>query len=350
MNDFLNSLKADLLDRRLRPVLLLVGVALLAAVVYAAVGGGSSSTTAPASKATSATAATPGVAVREASTDATQPVAETTSGTAHQRKGLLRNPFASVPGVKAAKTAASAPASAASGTAGATTSAGSGESASGSSGGSTGGAGEASPKSGGSETPSTSEEKTSQTKKLSAPAKQTVYHVSAKFGLAPAGTPPLSAQLTPYDDLKRQQPLPSTAQPLIVFRGVTAGGKSATFTLVGEVILRGQGACQPDASQCLAIDLKPGQYEELEYVPPEGAAVVYQLQVVKIDTSKASAAAAHAAFASESKAGIQFLRTSGLQALPGMRYSPDKGVLVFSHHPAFIARAHAAAWSASLRS
>jgi hypothetical protein len=338
MNDFLNSLKADLLDRRLRPVLLLVGVALLAAVAYAAFGSGSSSPTSPASGAAAASASsTPGVAVHEASADTKQPVAETTNGVAQQRKGITRNPFAAVPGVKIAKAATAQPA-AASGAEGSSTSAGS-----------PGGEGESSSKSGASEAPSTSEEKPSQTKKSSKPAKQTVYHVTAKFGLAPAGTPPLSAQLTPYDNLKRQQPLPSTAQPLIVFRGVTAGGKSATFTLVGEVILRGQGACQPDASQCLAIDLKPGQYEELEYVPPEGAAVVYQLQVVKIDSTKASAAAARAAFGSESKAGIQFLRTAGLDALPGMRYSPDKGVLVFAHHSAFVARAHAAAWTASLR-
>lgn len=343
MNEFLSSLKADLLDRRLRPVLVLVGLALLAAVAYAAFGGGSSSSTPPASTAASAAAASPGVSVREARTDTTQPVAETTNGAAQQRKGALRNPFGAVPGSKVAKTAA-APASSASGAA-ATPASGSSESGSGS----TSGQSTAGSKSGASEAPSTSEEKTSQTKKSSEPAKQTVYHVTAKFGVAPAGTPPLTAQLTPYDELKRQQPLPSTAQPLVVFRGVTAGGKSATFTLVGEAILRGQGACQPDASQCLAIDLKPGQYEELEYVPPEGAAVVYQLQVVKIDATKASAAAARAAFGSESKAGIQFLRTAGLDALPGMRYSPGKGVLVFAHHPAFVARAHASAWAASLR-
>ncbi|HEX3434691.1 MAG TPA: hypothetical protein VHT25_11595 [Solirubrobacteraceae bacterium] len=346
MNEFLGSLKADLLDRRLRPVLLLVGVALLAAVAYASFGGGgSSSATPPASSASAAAPATPGVSVREAGADTKQPVAETTNGTAQQRKGILRNPFAAVPGVKTAK-AAAAPASSASATGTSKTSGASGES----SGGSSGGESQAGSKSGASEAPSANEEKTSQTKKSSKPAKQTVYHVTVMFGVAPAGTPPLSAQLTPYDNLKRQQPLPSTAQPLVVFRGVTAGGKSATFTLVGEAILRGQGACQPDASQCLAIDLKPGQYEELEYVPPEGTPVVYQLQVVKIDSTKASAAAARAAFGSESKVGIQFLHTAGLDALPGMRYSPDKGVLVFAHHPAFIARAHAAAWGAWLRS
>ena len=88
----------------------------------------------------------------------------------------------------------------------------------------------------------------------------------------PAGSPSPSPTLTPYEHLKRQQPLPSSTQPLVVFRGVTAGGKSASFTLVGEAILRGSAACLPNASQCQAIDLKPGQVEELEYVPPGSAA------------------------------------------------------------------------------
>jgi hypothetical protein len=343
MNEFFSSVKSDLLDRRLRPLVALVAVLLLAAIGYAAFAGGSSPTVAPASSAaTGATATAAGVAVREATTQTQQPVAETTNGVAQQRGGRTRNPFSPVAGVK---TASAASASQGSSTAAKEPSTSSGASAGG------GGGSETSSKSGGGETtPSGSEEKTAEAKKpTKKPGKQTVYRVTAKFGAAPAGTPPASAQLTPFANLKRQQPLPSSSQPLVVFRGVTAGGKSATFTLVGEAILRGEGACQPDPSQCLAIDLKPGQFEELEYLPPGGIAVVYQLQVVKIESSKASAAAARAAFRGESKAGVQFLRIAGLAALPGLRYSADKGVLVFARHPAFAARAHVAAWGASLR-
>ncbi|HLB21431.1 MAG TPA: hypothetical protein VK605_04940 [Solirubrobacteraceae bacterium] len=336
MNDFLVALKSDLLDRRLRPLLALVGVALLGAIAFAAFGGGSSPS-APAAPASPAPAAAPpsGVTVREANTQTRQPVAETTNGVAQQVGGRTRNPFAAVPGVR---TAAPPAGSGASGTP-------SGEpSKTGTSGAKT----EASTKSGATQAPSTSNEKPSP--EAQKPAKrQTVYSVTAMFGPTAAGTPPASAVLTPYEGLKRQEPLPSATQPLVVFRGVTAGGKSATFTLVGEAILRGEGACVPDASQCLAIDLKPGQFEELEYVPPGGTAIVYQLQVVKIDASKASAAAARVAFDDESKAGARFLRTAGLAALPGFRYSPDKGVLVFAQRPSLAARARVAAWGASLR-
>jgi hypothetical protein len=173
--------------------------------------------------------------------------------------------------------------------------------------------------------------------------------VAALFGAVPAGSPSPAPSLTPYENLKRQQPLPSPTQPLIVFRGVTAGGKSASFTLVGEAILRGSGACLPSAAQCQMVDLKPGQVEELEYVPLDSAPVIYQLQVVSIDATKASASAARRSFRAQSKAGLRFLRAAGLSALPGLRYSAAKGVLVFAGRQAFVARAHVATWGASLR-
>jgi hypothetical protein len=157
--------------------------------------------------------------------------------------------------------------------------------------------------------------------------------------------------LTPYEGLKRQQPLPSATSPLIVFRGVIAGGKSATFTLVGEPIPRGNGACLPSASQCKAVDVKAGDTEELEYVPLEGTPATYQLQVVKIEALKGKAASAPRtasaddAFGGESQAGVKFLRESGLTSLPGLRYSTDGSVLVFTS----VDRAHAAARAALAR-
>jgi hypothetical protein len=167
--------------------------------------------------------------------------------------------------------------------------------------------------------------------------------VAVLFGVAPAGTPPQSSQLTSYENLKRLTPLPSAKQPLVVFRGVTSGGKSATFTLVGEAILRGNAACLPSASQCQAIELKPGQAEQLEYLSPTSQTITYQLQVVSISSSKASTASAQHAFRRESKVGRELLRRAGLMTLPGLRYSRKKGVLVFAGHPAFAVRAHGAA-------
>jgi hypothetical protein len=336
MTDFFDSLKADLLDRRVLPILVLLGVALVGALAYAALGGGGSpSTPAPVVSPLSPGVSASSISVTQAATATNRPVAETTSGSAHRAAGAPRNPFTPLPGAQASSASSS---EASTGTSGSTQPSSSSSSTASSGAGTETGSGSQ----GGTATP---EGKQSPSKAK----KQTVYTVAALFGAVPAGSPSPSPTLTSYEHLRRQQPLPSSLQPLVVFRGVTAGGKSASFTLVGEAILRGSAACLPSASQCQMIDLKPGQVEELEYVPLEGTPVVYQLQVVSIDAIKASASAARRIFHAQSKTGLQFLRDSGLSALPGLRYSAEKGVLVFVRHHAFAAPAHMAAWGAPLR-
>jgi hypothetical protein len=324
MTEFLDSLKADLLDRRMRPLLAVVGVALLAALGYAVLGGGSSSSSPVASTSVGPVSVGPsGIPISQAPTSTNQAVAETTSGSAQQHGGLSRDPF--VPLAGTVKSAGAATAS--------STSAAAGSKASGS--GSTTTETSASSK--------TSTETAPATPKPAAPAKpETVYNVAVQFGPIPPGLTAASAQLTAYAKLKRQTPLPSAKQPIIVFRGVTKGGKSATFTLVGEAILRGVAKCLPSASQCQAIELKTGQSEEFEYLPPTGAAVTYLLQLVEISSTQATAAVARTAFRGESKVGRELLQRIGLLALPGMLYSQAKGVLVHAPHSAGAARAHAA--------
>jgi hypothetical protein len=352
MNEFLESVKADLLDRRLRPVLALLGLALLGALAYAALGGSSES--ASNASAPLPAAKTPGISVSEANTSAEQPVAETANGSSQQTGGRTRNPFASVPGAtaKSSSSTSGASGSASAGSASASAGSGAGSSASGSPAGSSETSSGSGSQSQGESKPSSPTGGSSPSGKSKGEQKsspQTVYDVSALFGTATPGTPVLNAQLTPYDGLKRQQPLPSSAQPVLVFRGVVAGGKSATFTIVGEAIPRGSGACLPSASQCQAIDLQAGETEELEFLPAEGAAINYLLQVVSIKPVKASKADAHSAFQGESKAGVELLRGFGLSAVPDLRYSRAKGVLVFAGHPAFAARAHMAAWGAAVK-
>jgi hypothetical protein len=321
VNDFLTSLKADLSDRRLLPFVSLVGACLVAALAYALLGGGSS----PAPQVPSTTSAVttaPGLSVSEPSSE--RAVAETTDGFKEQRSGKARNPFTLLPNTGAEATAVTVPSSGGPGTA--TTSTG-GESSSSSSGSSTEASGSSEPK------------KSEAGKKTKA---KIVYDVAVEFGALPAGTTPEAAQLTAYAKLKLQTPLPSAKQPLLIFRGVTAKGKSATFTLVGEAILSGTGACLPNASQCQAVDLKPGETEQLSYLAPNGETTVYELRVISIVAGKAKASAAKAGGWPESKEGRELLRHSGLIAVPDLRYSSQPGVLVFAGHGAFAARAHAA--------
>jgi hypothetical protein len=325
MTEFLGSLKADLLDRRFLPLVALVVAALLGAIAYVVLGGSSTATTPPAAIAPSAADASTGLTVSQSSPE--KAVAEVTNGGATQHHGTARNPFTPLPEEKAKAATTST---------GATTSAG----------GSSGTAGGSSGTSSGSGSSSTSTTPTTTTPtppsaptKPAAPSKpKTVFHVAVLVGELATGV-----TLTPIENLKLVTPLPSDQLALVVFRGVTAGGKSATFTLVGEAILHGAGTCLPTASQCEAIDLRAGQSEQLEYLEPTGQTVTYELKVVSITSEKASASVFKDSLHGTSKVGRELLSHDGLEAIPYLHFSATAGVLVFAGHGAFAARAHSAA-------
>jgi hypothetical protein len=319
MNELLNSIKADLLDRRLLPLLALVGAALVAALAYVVLSGSSAT---PPSAGRSKVSIPTGISVSQAPVNPNQPVAETTSGTTGQRRGNAHNPFNPLPG--AAK-AASTSTTASTGTSSSSTTSGA-STKSGASAPSTGGAAPTAP--------------TTPSKPVVPPKRATIYHVAALFGVVPAGTPPQSAQLTEHKSLKLLAQLPSDKQPLIVFRGVTVGGKSATFTLVSDAIIRGSAICLPSASQCQEIVLKPGQSEQLEYLLPTGQPVTYELRILGIASGKATSAAVERLRKSTSKAGRATLRNAGLLAIPGLRFTSSLGVLAYVSRPASAAPAH----------
>jgi hypothetical protein len=336
MNEFLASIKADLTDRRLLPAVAVVCALLVAAIAYALLGGGSSSPSEPVPVPT--VPPTHGIAV--SGVTAGTSVAETTDGFKAQTHGTARNPFAPLPGsgpASAGTSASVAPAP-----------------ASGSEGSSSSSSSTSTESSGGSGSSETSTSSSGSEEKPKPPKKKVVYDVSIKFGVLPPNTAPELAQLKEYTQLKLQTPLPSAKQPLIVFRGVTARGKSATFTLVGEAILTGAGACLPSPENCQAVDLRPGQTEQLNYLEPTGESVIYELRVLSITgrTAKATAFKASKASAARrhkgteewgvSRVGQELLRKAGLVALPFLRYSSQPGVLVFaskaSKHHAHAAR------------
>jgi hypothetical protein len=346
MSKFFKSLKNDLLDRRLLPFVALVAVGLIAAIAYAAFAG-SGSATAPTASVTPSTPAA-GIAVSAVKSESESGAGETTGG-ATKSAGATRNPFTplSEPNAKSAAPSTSATSGAAG--SGSTASSGS-ESGAESSGGASGGSSSAGsePESGSKSGTTTSGGKTptpapTPAPKKSTPKSQTGYATAVLLGTAAPGTPAPNAELTLYEGLKLQQPLPSAKQPLIVYRGVMEGGKSAAFTLVGELIPHGKAQCLPSATQCQTITVKPGDTEELEYVPIGSATVNYELYVVAIDRIKhADAASAKGASARPSTAGAALLRDDGVLQIPGLRFSAAKGALVLSTPRAFAARAQSA--------
>jgi hypothetical protein len=299
MSAFLNSLKSDLLDRRLLPILALVGVGLVAAVGYAVLGGGSTSSTSLAPRHTAHVP--PGIAVSEAQANPDKAVAETTTGSSAQRRGYAHDPFNPLPGAVKAVSASTPTAT--------RTSSSVTSPAGGSTGGATSGSGSSQKGEAHAVAPS---------KPSTPPKPASVYQVSVLFGVIPAGTPPQAAQLTAHKNLRLLSPLPSGDQALIVFRGVTAGGKSARFTLVGEAILRGEATCVPSAAQCQEIDMKPGQSEQLDYLPASGQPVTYELRVSSVTSKQATSAAVRGMLGGASKAGSVALQRAGFLEIPGL--------------------------------
>jgi hypothetical protein len=305
MNTFIDSLKADLLNRRVLPFLIALGVALLAALAYAILGGGSETPSAPTASIVTPGAGTPGIDVTPATTNADKAIAETTSGSPKLRLHA-NNPFKPLPEPKAKSASTSSSSSNSAGS-------GSGSSSSSSSSPASSSSGSSSSSSSGSSSSGTPAPKTSKPAKPKPPAP--VYEAEVQFGQV-STTAGQSAQLTAYKELKPAAQVPSSTSPIVAYSGATKDGKSATFKLAAEVIVPASATCQPSATQCESIVLKPGQSVELSYLPPNGGAtVVYKLELVSLTPLKASAAKAHkASVAKAHKAAARARKASAVKA------------------------------------
>ncbi len=331
MNEFLNSVKDDLLDVRLRLVLVVLVTALVAAVAYGVLGGGSSSV-APTAASAPLSPGVAGITISQTSTSSVQPVTETTSGAAHQRGGSLRNPFIPLATPQSASTTTTTPSTSTPSTSTATSGASTGS---------------GSTPSGGTTTPVATPKPTTPSK----PKVTTRFKVTAQFGVLPApsivGVPSEPAPLKTYADMKLNEPLPDKTNAQLVYSGaVKHASLEAVFTLTGESILHGDATCLPSPTQCQAIRLQVGQSETLESIESDGSPVTYELRLVAIvritRTVSAAAARAHAALSRESKAGHELLQREGLTNVSGLEYSPSQGVLVPASRPVGAAQARAA--------
>jgi hypothetical protein len=323
MSELLASLKSDLSDRRLLPIVLVLGLALVAAIAYGVLaGGGSGSATTPvAATPAPSTSTTALPAATQASADPHAALAETTDGARYQRQEGAHNPFVPLPSTTATASKTLAAPSTAGGSSSSSATAPSTPSQGASS----------SPTPTSTSTPATGGSTPAPAKPKPKKKPQPVYLVAVLFGIAPT-TPGQLSQLTPYADLKRLEALPSASAPRIVFTGVSADGKRAIFTLAGEAILKGEGDCLPSASQCEAVQLAASQSEELSYLEPTGQTVTYELKVVSVAKREASASAA-ARLNRRDRAGQALMRRLDPAVLGDLRFSSAKGVLVYLTAP-----------------
>lgn len=319
MSDLLSSLKADLTSRRMLPLLVLAGLALVGALVFVALGSKSSApatSTAPA--VTGHVAALPGPTVSNAPANPNAAASETTVGTGYQHGGKMRNPFAPVNGAGSQTPASSS--TTGGGESGA--SPGNSGSSSPSSGGGTPSSGSSSPAgsgSGGSGGPQPSDEGDS-----GAPASIALYHVDVSLQrLSEEGKPVGKPQS--FHDVIELQPLPSKHRALVEPEGVTGNGTGLALLLVGEEIIHGKASCIPSPANCQAIDLKLKVPEELQDLEKDGTIVAYRLTVTKIEkvSGAASPASVH-----PSKAGSALLARRHLSIPASAAFGAQLGPIV----------------------
>lgn len=147
--------------------------------------------------------------------------------------------------------------------------------------------------------------------------KEEMYSVTVRFGDSESDS--LDRTVLP-----RLKALPSASDPLVLYLGPADKGKSAVFLLDESLEPQGDGVCKPSPANCETLHMRAGETTFLDVTDEDGqVSAQYQLDVVKIKTSKASASKAAAARAKVSRAGVSVLKAREAAVGP-LRYRYEK--------------------------
>jgi hypothetical protein len=305
----LGAFVAELRERRLWPVVVVLLAGIVAVPIVLAKGASPRPTQAPPSSGVpvSANPASPSVSLAS-NLAATPP------------QGLARDPFAQPLGTGVAHAAASAasissslPASPAS----------SPSTAGGGGGG--GGIGPATPTTTNTTTTPTTTEPT--TPPADAPTKARIglsatqaYRVTLAITTSGGGLDTISP-------LERLSVLPGQRDPMLVELGVLHGGRRVLFAVQPGAVVSGRGTCIPGPINCQILSLAPAQTETLSSADRTGSRVL--LAVTAVTAARyPSAAAAEKARRTASASGRKLLSGSILTALPLFHYDPALGAVL----------------------
>jgi hypothetical protein len=284
---FLRNLLADLVEKRLWPVaVLLVGALVAVPLVLGGGGGGSASDADVVAPATQGPATKP-TQIRVSEETAVATIAPT---------GSKNNPFEQPKVKKAAAAPAEAPAVTEPPATG---------------GGATAPAAPVEPA-----TPVTPAPKVEEDTK--------VLRVDLRFG------EPGKSKQRKYDDIARLSALPSANEPIVIFLGIKKDRKTATFLISSDATATGDGTCKPETTNCQTIEMQEGDSTFLDIDLGSGVRQ-FRLDVKSISEEDAETAKkASAARARMSVAGQDFLRSAieaGEISLDGMDFSEKAGTL-----------------------
>jgi hypothetical protein len=312
---FLNPIIADLREKRLWPVALVLLAALVAVPVLLS---GKSSSAGP-SAAMPAPVTAPQMTALPAVSLKGEPAA------AHLT-GHGRDPFPGR-GTKAQQ-ATTGPSPNASSGGGSSSGSGSGGASSGSSGTSGGSsAGSSSSSGSGSGTTSTTTTTTTSTTPTPAPQPSGLTNTetyTVNFGVTNAygGVGRLTAA-------ERLTVLPSASQPLLVELGVLGGGHRVLFAVPPGTVVSGPGSCTPGPVDCQILSLGRGQTETISLAAGTTAVEVAEFAVTGISIAHhRTVAATTKARRAVSATGQRVLSQAKLTALSLFPYRPSLGVIV----------------------
>jgi hypothetical protein len=143
----------------------------------------------------------------------------------------------------------------------------------------------------------------------------TLYSVSLRYGT--------DAGARVRTDVARLTALPSAKQPQVMFMGVLGGGQQAVFALGAGIRHQGPGLCRPSRARCAALQIKGGQTETIILPTASGGTRQVLLRVVRIVSSIThSRSVALAAYQRHSAAGL-----CALDLANPVAYSPVTGTL-----------------------
>jgi hypothetical protein len=106
----------------------------------------------------------------------------------------------------------------------------------------------------------------------------TTATIDVRFGRA--GT-----RLAKIANVPRLTPLPSEQQPIVIYLGLRRDGRTALFMISTDVRAQGDGRCVPSKTTCEAIELEAGQIAFLDHTADDGRITQYELDLMAVRAS-----------------------------------------------------------------
>jgi hypothetical protein len=148
------------------------------------------------------------------------------------------------------------------------------------------------------------------------------YHVNLSITNSSGGADAI-------DGVERLSLIPSPRLPLLIELGVLRGGRRVLFALAPGTMGEGPGLCTPGPVNCQILSLAPNQIEGVATKQANGAVTGALMAVTAIKADDyPSAAAADRARQAESAAGRRLLDLSNVSALSLFPFRPSLGAIV----------------------